>query len=467
MVLAKLVAPMLLALALSADPFSFQYAGQTSGNGKAYLTVRANQPMTGVEAVIKGDGQTIRKRLPDMKAGQSHKITWKQKSAQARYQLEIHGDGVEANFAFEIARAAPSGKVGKLQPMSSREDVVERRQATYKTSFPLTSYEYKIYDTDGDVIASDLVTEKVAPGGTFTLEWSDPAEVFMIFVRGEDQFGRFTEYKLVPWSAEIPHTEVNFDSGKFDIKEDEAPKLDEAVAVAFHELVALDKVNKAVNANITPMLFIVGYTDTVGPAGKNQKLSLDRARAIAEYFRDAGFWAEIYYAGMGERGLRVETADSVDEVRNRRALYLIGVQKPAGGGQIPSSWKKLVGRRSMPPGFELPPLPEKWKDYREKRRSGGGGGTGDGVDTSLPGGGDDGAIGGAGGSDIGGGDDTESYGDELGAGDEGPPPVEGEPGATKKGCSIDAPGEPALGLFVLAALAMVRRRSVAPASRPR
>ena len=149
------------------------------------------------------------------------------------------------------------------------------------------------------------------------------------------------------------------------------------------ELDALDRVNQAVQANLTPQLYIVGYTDTVGDPGKNQKLSNDRAKAIARYFYEQGFWAEIYYAGMGERGLRVETGDSVDEVRNRRALYLIAFQKPGSGGAIPSNWSKLAGARGRPAGFELPPLPPQWADFRSKKKDKGDDGD------SASGGGDD------------------------------------------------------------------------------
>ena len=63
----------------------------------------------------------------------------------------------------------------------------------------------------------------------------------LVYAKGEDDIGRFTEYKLVPWSVSIPHTDVNFDSGKAIIKPDEAMKVDEALAVAFNELVGLDK----------------------------------------------------------------------------------------------------------------------------------------------------------------------------------------------------------------------------------
>jgi MYXO-CTERM domain-containing protein len=330
--------------------------------------------------------------------------------------------------------------------------VIKRNTAEFETTFDLTSYEYKIYDSDGEVMDAQTIPEGVKAGEAITIKWTTAGEVFMIFVRGEDEFGRFTEYKLVPWAVEIPHTEINFDSGKFDVKTDESAKLDEALAVAFHELVALDKVNKAVGANLTPKLYIVGYTDTVGGASGNQKLSNSRSKAIAEYFRDRGFWAEIHYAGMGERGLRVETGDGVDEVRNRRALYLLGVQEPAAGGQIPGRWAKLIGQRTQPPGFVLPELPERWKNYRDERRSEAAS-QNEGVsadadaEDSMPSRSNDALIGETG-------DETPDFD----SGDENPPEIEGEPGAAKKGCIVGGDAPPAMGLLALFALGLMRRR---------
>ncbi len=453
--LVSTIAQVALAAFLSfADPLTYEYSGQTDGSGTAYLVVKANQNIDDVELVISGDGKTIKKAVGSMTAGQQYKVTWKQSSGRAKYQMDLQGGGVEADFAFEIVKAAGSGaqgKLGQFKVRSSREDVVDRNTAEFETTFDLTSYEYKIYDSEGDVMDAQTVPEGVEAGGTITIKWNTAGEVFMIWVRGEDQFGRFTEYKLVPWAVEIPHTEINFDSGKFNVKVDEAAKLDEALSVAFHELVALDKVNEAVGANLTPKLYIVGYTDTVGGASGNQKLSNNRAKAIAEYFRDKGFWAEIHYAGMGERGLRVETGDNVDEVRNRRALYLLGVQQPASGGQIPGRWSKLIGERSKPAGFVLPELPEKWKNFREERkRASGGGGESPDMEDALPEGSEDeGLIGETG-------DETPAF--ENGGGDEGPPEIEGEPGASKKGCSVQGDGQPAWGLLVLFALGAVGRR---------
>jgi MYXO-CTERM domain-containing protein len=453
-------------VAFATDPVSYEFSPQTDAQGKAFLKVTFNEPAEGVEVVIKGDdGTSITKKIGKAGAGKDVQITWTQKSPQVKYEMELTGEALGGNFTFEIIKAAAKGKVGKLKFLSSREDIVDRKQAKYETSFALTSYDYKVIDDDGDVIASDTVTSGVPAGGKFTVSWKSDANVFMVEVRGEDEHGRFVEDRRVPYSADIPHTEVNFDSGKADIKPGEVPKLDEAIAVAFHELDALDRVNEAVNANLTPQLYIVGYTDTVGNPGKNQVLSQGRAKAIAKYFYEQGFWAEIYYAGMGERGLRVETDDSVDEVRNRRALYLIAFQKPAGGGQIPGSWTKLAGARGRPSGFELPPLPAQWADYRNKKKSGGGDEGSSGGDAGSSGG-DDGGLGegdgDGGGGDLGGGDGGGGGSDAAGGGDDGPPAVEGEPGATKKGCSVGAPtggaGGMALGWLVLVGLAALRRR---------
>lgn len=450
-------------VAFATDPVSYEYSPQADAQGKAFLTVTFNEPADGVEIIIRGDdGSTIKRKPGSMSGGKEYQISWTQKSPTVRYEMELAGDSLSGNFTFEIIKAAAQGKVGKLKFMSSREDIVDRRQAKYETSFALSSYEYKVIDNDGDTIASDTVTTGVPARGKFTISWNSPAAVFMVEVRGEDEHGRFVEDRRVPYSADIPHTNVNFDSGKAIIKPGEVPKLDEAVAVAFHELDAIDRVNAAVQANLTPQLYIVGYTDTVGNGSKNQKLSQGRAKAIAKYFYDQGFWAEIYYAGMGERGLAVETDDNVDEVRNRRALYLISLQKPGAGGQIPGSWTRLTGARGRPPGFVLPPLPEKWADFRNKGKSGGGSGgsssggseSGDsgaeGNDTAFEGDGD-------GGSDLAG-DGGSSASDQY---DGGPPPVEGDPGATSKGCSVGGGATPlALGWLALLGLATTRRRRV-------
>jgi hypothetical protein len=105
--LASTVAQVALASSLSfADPLSFEYSGQTDSAGKAFLVVKANQAIDDVQVVIAGDGQTIKKAIGSMKSGQEVKVVWDQGSSRAKYQLDVQGDGIEANFAFEIVKAA-------------------------------------------------------------------------------------------------------------------------------------------------------------------------------------------------------------------------------------------------------------------------------------------------------------------------------------------------------------------------
>ncbi|MEM1112265.1 MAG: OmpA family protein [Pseudomonadota bacterium] len=73
-----------------------------------------------------------------------------------------------------------------------------------------------------------------------------------------------------------------------------------------------------------PEIAVVGHTDTVGDLEDNDRLSLERARAVAAQVQAAGVSAvSIQASGRGERELLVPTADRVDEPRNRRVEITI------------------------------------------------------------------------------------------------------------------------------------------------
>lgn len=225
-----------------------------------------------------------------------------------------------------------------------------------------------------------------------------------------------------------------------------------------------------------PKLFISGYTDTVGKPGENQKLLEQRAKAIAEYFHGKGVWSEIYFTGMGEKGLKVQTGDSVDEEKNRRALYVISFQPPT-GAVFPSAgaWKRSANARARPK--EIPPYPPKWREYEENKRnarsggsssSSGGSSSSSGSSSPDSGSSDTGSTDRSDDPDAGsssrraglgeGGGSSEPY---FGSAD-GPPAVEGEPGATKKGCSVQPTELP--GALVGAARGHARPASPPPLS---
>ena len=156
--------------------------------------------------------------------------------------------------------------------------------------------------------------------------------VMRISIKGWDVDGFFGGVDLFPWRVDIPHEEVNFASGRSDIDPKEVAKLESS----FEKIqAAILKYGKLA----TIKLFIAGHTDTVSDAAYNRTLSNDRARAIGRWFKKRGVGIPIRTAGFGEDLLLVQTPDSTDEPRNRRAEYIVAVDPPVVSGQ--AAWRPL------------------------------------------------------------------------------------------------------------------------------
>jgi hypothetical protein len=153
--------------------------------------------------------------------------------------------------------------------------------------------------------------------------------VLIVTLTCYDTYGTSGGVRLAPWKLDVPHEEVNFATGESRIEPSEQGKLERAY----------EDITTAIRRygdRIAIRLFIVGHTDTVGDAAANDRLSLDRALAIAQYLRKRGVRVPVAYAGMGERALLVATADEAPEARNRRAQYILSVDEP-----FTAAWKRL------------------------------------------------------------------------------------------------------------------------------
>ncbi len=160
-------------------------------------------------------------------------------------------------------------------------------------------------------------------------------EVVKMVVEAQDAHGFASELELLPWSYAIPHEDLVFASGSHEIQEAELPKLHTAWAEVVR---AVDLYGSVVKIQ----LYVAGYTDTVGDAGSNQGLSERRAKAIAQWFAGQGFPGTIHYQGFGESVLAVGTGDETDEVRNRRAVYVLAADVPKTGPDLPrAAWRRL------------------------------------------------------------------------------------------------------------------------------
>jgi outer membrane protein OmpA-like peptidoglycan-associated protein len=85
----------------------------------------------------------------------------------------------------------------------------------------------------------------------------------------------------------------------------------------------LDKMLSEISERKAVEVVVTGHTDTIGPSGDNDRLSRDRARAVADQLRGTlsakGVQSDaITTAGRGERALLVATPDQTAEPRNRR-----------------------------------------------------------------------------------------------------------------------------------------------------
>jgi outer membrane protein OmpA-like peptidoglycan-associated protein len=219
---------------------------------------------------------------------------------------------------------------------------LDRRVLQFQMSRPAGSAELVAIGEDGQQLGTGTASYDRAPPGTWlAVSWTQPADarVLKLQLRAVAAEGLVTRVELIPWSVTIDHEDVNFATRSAAIEPGEEAKLDASLA-------RIAEVVKRSERFVKMQLYVAGHTDTVGPPGKNLALSLDRARAIAAYFRRKGLALPILYAGFGEQVLRVSTPDETDERKNRRADYVIaprGAPPPFKGPYLKArvSWKQL------------------------------------------------------------------------------------------------------------------------------
>jgi hypothetical protein len=234
---------------------------------------------------------------------------------------------------FETVVAVPL----ELKVDKDKDVDLDERTITFRLTNPAGKAQLRVLLESGDfAFDGEIPFSGEAPGIPLHVSWPDKGSVpLKISLKAFDTMGVFIGVDFFPWSFEIPHDDVTFDTGKWDIKPEEQRKLDESTAKA---LEAIRKFGKF--ADVT--LFVAGHTDTQGPTASNRTLSLNRARAIAGYFRKKGVTITIRYDGFGEEALAVGTADEVDEVRNRRVQYIIAIDPPRmSNSSVTPKWQRL------------------------------------------------------------------------------------------------------------------------------
>ncbi len=342
--LATLVAVLCVARLASAEPVTFALQGQVGAGQKPQLMVTASEKVTDLRLeLVRSDGKKFTGKHPALEKDDT-------------VSLPI-GDGAsgKASYKGTLSMALSTGKRwteqltfdtlvggGTLKVQYDAEHLdLDKHVLQFKPTRAVASATLTVIGDDGKEIGTGSATYKTGSTDWRSITWSQPANtrVMILKLRVVASDGGATNVELIPWSVTVDHEDVTFSTDSAKINASETVKLDASLA-------AINGIIKRSEKYIKMRLYIAGHTDTVGSNIKNRKLSLDRALAIASYFRKAGLKIPIAFAGFGEEILKVKTADNTDEEANRRVDYVLG---PAAGAppfkgpylKVKTDWKQL------------------------------------------------------------------------------------------------------------------------------
>lgn len=298
------------------------------------LVIAPKRPVAELHAVIEAGGKSYTFDHTNVGAGQQLVLAWDRNpavtAAQASLRI-VYQDGYVDELTVPIEYAYAGELAVDLSKASADLDA---HTVTVRVSEPVERAEITVYGAKKAVISQTEAAIGAGPG-TITIPWEgDPGEVVLLDVTLHGA-AAWTGFTYSPWFLDIPHDDVLFDSNSDVIAASEEHKLHSTLR-------QLQDVIEKYGEVVPVKLYIAGCTDTVGDAGHNRDLSRRRAKAIATWLRTHGYDRPIFYHGFGEGLLAVSTGDGVDEVRNRRALYMVGANPPPAGSGVPRvSWTPL------------------------------------------------------------------------------------------------------------------------------
>ena len=309
------------------------------GDGYPEVYIEADQSYRKIDLVCdRSDGEQTELSVGATKRGQKRTFALKQPTGTFTYRCEArgwYGSGDEEYFDLRFSFDAFLG--GALKIEVPREEIdLKNKSVTVRADRKISAAHLTLIGPNGPFFDADVDAGDNEAGEDIWLDWTGGGkEVLRMDITLTDRWGFYSFENIFPWSLEIPHEDIHFDTGSHEIKASEQSKVDEAFS-------DVSKTAARYGQFVEVRLYIAGYTDTVGDRASNQGLSERRARSIAQAFRDRGFKGPLYYQGYGESALAVGTADNTDEVLNRRAVYLLASRPPQPSSNFPrSAWKKL------------------------------------------------------------------------------------------------------------------------------
>ena len=328
---APLFALLLLSLApasAAAQPVTFKLENHVSQGRKPSLTVTARVRVSDLALDLSRteDGGKVSAHHAALRSGQSVTFSIGEGTAgRAHYEGALTMKTPDGEWRSELHFETLVQTDLKVRYDYDHLDL-ERRTLRFQVSRPVASAEIDVIGDDGQAIGEGNASYSGEPDGAWLpITWTQrEGNAMVLRLRVTDGAGFETRVELTPWALTVAHEEVNFATGSAVIESTERPKLDEALRTI---VAAAERVKRFVRCR----LYVSGHTDTVGSRDANRRLSLDRAQAIALYFKKKGLALPISYDGFGEEVQKVKTPDETDEPANRRVDYVLSARAPSGG----------------------------------------------------------------------------------------------------------------------------------------
>ncbi|MFZ5443960.1 MAG: OmpA family protein [Myxococcota bacterium] len=295
------------------------------GKGLPAVHVEILEPIAGFRLTLARDGGKPQEWKGGGRPGVTRTIELAQPEGVAKWAGELvinlpNGTTGSMPLEFETELAGPL-----TLTIDKEKDVdIAGRKLRFTVNQPLAKVHLKVLMDTGACVVDDDIPFNGEPAGTrLEVTWPEAkGQVLKVDLRAFGRSGVYNGVELTPWRIDIPHEEVNFASGKWDIAPDEATKLDASLKLIQDAVAKFGSLAEL-------KLYVAGHTDTVGSNASNLTLSHNRARSIGQYFRKKGLRIAIYFEGFGEEALLVSTADEQDEPKNRRAEYIIAIDDPS------------------------------------------------------------------------------------------------------------------------------------------
>lgn len=302
------------------------------------FTIEAFDVIEDVELEIqrRSDREEFEFSRAGMDAGQTWNVEMPVPHRTTEFSLTVR-----ATFAGVAGEISDTFEIEVMEPMDFEVDVdsfdADNRRFTMTMTQPAGHAEIVVRDDNGNLLTERTVTFNGEPAGTdLEVTWSQPpGNILTVDVRAVSAEGAWSSRQYIPWKVEFDAAHVNFASGSAEVPDADMGMLRE-------RLVEIVDTAARVSDFVEVQLYIGGYTDTVGSNADNQRLSEDRAQAIATFFQSEGVDFPVFYQGFGEDGQAVATGDSVDEPQNRRSVFILSTREPPTASHVPrSNWREL------------------------------------------------------------------------------------------------------------------------------